>query len=67
MDVRTDKQTHVQTGTITLDERLFCNVIKSVKHDKTESKMNFKNYIFKVFLNALPSNDVYENVIFCQS
>ena len=38
MDVRTDGQTHVQRGTITLDECLFCNIIKSVKHDKTGSK-----------------------------
>ena len=46
------KRTDVQTGTITLNECLFCNVIKNVKYDKTESKMISKNYIFDVFLYA---------------
>ena len=34
--MRTDGQT--RTGTITLDECLFCNVIKNVKYGKTETK-----------------------------
>ena len=45
MDVRTDGQMHVRRGTITLDECLFCNIIKSVKHDKTESRISRIKYL----------------------
>ena len=50
MDVRTDEQTHVGRGPITLDEFLFCNIIKNVKHEKTESK----NELQELHIEGIP-------------
>ena len=48
MDVRMDGHTHVQRGAITLDECLFGNIIKSVKHDKTKTES--KNELQKLHI-----------------